>query len=166
MAPETWDKKYTKKSDSWSIGVVLYLLLTNKLPFIASDKINLINKIKSGDYDKKMLNNAPISQEAKRLISSLLILEEKKRLSVEDVLKSPWIKKFEKSEEQNKKMILNFFHNNNIVENFRQFEKYSNFKKEILFSMAKDNSGSIEKDEIKLIFTNLGISSNEVYYLI
>jgi hypothetical protein len=80
-----------------------------------------------------MLNNAPISQEAKRLISSLLILEEKKRLSVEDVLKSPWIKKFEKSEEQNKKMILNFFHNNNIVENFRKFEKYSNFKKEILF---------------------------------
>ena len=183
MAPETLQKKYTKKSDAWSIGVVIHMLLTGKLPFTGADNAELFSKIKIGDYNKKIVEDALISKEGKELIKCLLIPDEKYRMSVDDVINSSWIKKFEVSEEVNNKMILKFFENNNIVDNFRKFEKYSNFKKEILFSIAKmsqddevrqlkkifmefdkDNSGSIDKDEVKQIFIKLGISTNDVNY--
>lgn len=182
QAPESLHQKYTKKSDSWSIGVVIHLLLTGKLPFNGVDSVETLEKIRKGDYNKKIVDEARISKEGKDVIKSLLMKDEKYRVSVDDLINSHWIKKFEVSQEVNNKMILKFFENNTIVENFRRFEKYSNFKKEILFSMAKlsqddevcqlkkvfmefdkDNSGSIDKDEVKIIFSSLGISSNEVF---
>ena len=184
MAPETLVKKFTKKSDAWSIGVVIHMLLTGKLPFAGQDSNELFTKIKTGDYNRKVIDDAPISKEGKILIKALLIPDENKRIGVEDIINSSWIKKFEVSEEQSTKMVLRFFENNNIVDNFRNFEKYSNFKKEILFSIAKisqdeevrqlkkifmefdkDNSGSIDKEEVQLIFTKLGISTNEVIHI-
>jgi len=185
MAPETLGKKFTKKSDAWSIGVVIHMLLTGRLPFTGQDSAELFLKIRAGEYNRKVIDDAPISKEGMLLIKSLLIPDENKRMGVEDIINSPWIKKFEVSEEQSIKMVLKFFDNNNIVDNFRNFEKYSNFKKEILFSIAKisqdeevrqlkkifmefdkDNSGSIDRDEVKLIFSKLGISTNEVLYYI
>jgi calcium-dependent protein kinase len=185
MAPETLGKKFTKKSDAWSIGVVIHMLLTGRLPFTGQDSAELFIKIRAGEYNRKVIDDAPISKEGMILIKSLLIPDENKRMGVEDIINSPWIKKFEVSEEQSIKMVLKFFENNNIVDNFRNFEKYSNFKKEILFSIAKlsqdeevrqlkkifmefdkDNSGSIDRDEVKLIFSKLGISTNEVLYYI
>jgi len=185
MAPETLGKKFTKKSDAWSIGVVIHMLLTGRLPFTGQDSAELFLKIRAGEYNRKVIDDAPISKEGMLLIKSLLISDENKRMGVEDIINSPWIKKFEVSEEQSIKMVLKFFDNNNIVDNFRNFEKYSNFKKEILFSIAKisqdeevrqlkkifmefdkDNSGSIDRDEVKLIFSKLGISTNEVLYYI
>lgn len=184
MAPETLLKKYTKKSDAWSVGVVIHLLLTGKLPFIGADNAELFGKIKNCEYSKKVVDDALISQQGKDLIFALLVTDEKKRMSVDEVIYSAWIKKFEVSEEVNNVMILKFFENNNIVDNFRKFEKYSNFKKEILFSIAKlsqddevrqlkkifmefdkDNSGSIDKEEVKQIFLKLGISTNDVNFL-
>jgi calcium-dependent protein kinase len=181
MAPETLSKKYTKKSDAWSIGVTIHMLLTGKLPFHGSDNANLFDKILHCNYNKKFIDDAPFSREGKDLIKSILIFDQKLRFGVEDILNSSWIKKFEVAEEINNRMILKFFENNNIVENFRKFEKYSNFKKEILFSIAKlsqddevrqlkkifmefdkDSSGSIEKEEVKNIFLKLGMTSNDV----
>jgi len=147
------------------------------LSLLSSD---LFSKIKAGDFNRKLLDETQMSTEGKDLIRALLIPEEKLRICVEDIINSAWVKKFELSEEQNVKQMMKFFETNNIVENFRKFEKYSNFKKEILFSIAKlcqddevrqlkkifmefdkDNSGSIDKDEVKGIFDKLGIQSSE-----
>lgn len=38
LAPELWeDKKCTKKSDIWSLGVILYELCTFKYPYLANN---------------------------------------------------------------------------------------------------------------------------------
>ena len=38
LAPELWeDKKCTKKSDIWSLGVILYELCTFKYPYMANN---------------------------------------------------------------------------------------------------------------------------------
>lgn len=37
LAPELWeDKQCTKKSDIWSLGVILYELCTHKYPYFAN----------------------------------------------------------------------------------------------------------------------------------
>lgn len=185
MAPENFNKYFTKKSDAWAIGVIIHFLLAGKLPFMGEDSHELFNKIKVGNYNKKLIDNdVKISFEGKYLIKSLLIVDEKLRISVDDVINSSWIKKFEVSNDQKNLMIMKFFKNNNIVDNFIKFANYSTFKKEILFSIAKicqdeevcqlkqiftefdtDNSGSIDQEEVKHIFSRLGISATEVGFI-
>ena len=40
MAPEVIEEEYDEKCDIWSVGVILYMLITKKAPFEANDKEN------------------------------------------------------------------------------------------------------------------------------
>lgn len=50
MAPEVWQGKYTKKSDTWSLGVILYEMLTGVPPFLADNLDSLYRKIGKTNY--------------------------------------------------------------------------------------------------------------------
>ena len=53
LAPEIWkEKKYSKESDIWALGVILYELICFKKPFPANDKEELIKKVFNNPYDK------------------------------------------------------------------------------------------------------------------
>lgn len=44
MAPEIFnDLKYNEKADMWSLGIVLYILLTGKAPYYGNDDDKIIN---------------------------------------------------------------------------------------------------------------------------
>ena len=52
-SPEIWqDQPYDSKSDIWSLGCVVYELLTYNPPFMANDMNGLYNKIQKGVYKK------------------------------------------------------------------------------------------------------------------
>jgi calcium-dependent protein kinase len=43
MAPEIFnDKKYNEKADIWSIGIVMYILLTGKAPYFGNEDEKII----------------------------------------------------------------------------------------------------------------------------
>jgi NIMA (never in mitosis gene a)-related kinase len=51
ISPEVWrDEPYTFVSDIWSVGCVLYEMLTLKPPFSASDMSGLFKKVLKGQY--------------------------------------------------------------------------------------------------------------------
>ncbi|KPK68052.1 hypothetical protein AMJ87_12495, partial [candidate division WOR_3 bacterium SM23_60] len=50
MAPEAWSGNFDEKSDIWSIGAILYELLTGSPPFLADDLSTLKSKIDSGKF--------------------------------------------------------------------------------------------------------------------
>lgn len=52
LSPEICnDLPYNNKTDIWSLGCVLYELLTYKHPFDAQTQAALINKIMKGNYE-------------------------------------------------------------------------------------------------------------------
>ena len=43
-------KYYTKQCDMWSLGVLLYMMLSGQPPFDGQDNVEIMQKVKSGVY--------------------------------------------------------------------------------------------------------------------
>ena len=85
LSPEMANKKgCSYEVDIWSLGIILYTLLIGKTPFEDKDDQLIIKKIKLNSYS--FPNNVIISENAKNLISKILILDPKKRPSLDQIL--------------------------------------------------------------------------------
>jgi len=92
VAPEILHKrKYDSKVDLWSIGVILYILLSGFPPFTNSNRLALYNMIKSGEYSFPSPYWDHITLDAKACIRRLLQVDSKKRLSATGLLEHEWI---------------------------------------------------------------------------
>uniref|UniRef100_K3WMA1 non-specific serine/threonine protein kinase n=1 Tax=Globisporangium ultimum (strain ATCC 200006 / CBS 805.95 / DAOM BR144) TaxID=431595 RepID=K3WMA1_GLOUD len=92
MAPEVLEGNYTHACDLWSLGVVMYMLLSNAPPFHGSTEDELTERI----FEAKVVFEGPVwdgvSADAKSLIKKLLNPDPATRYSATQVLKHPWIK--------------------------------------------------------------------------
>uniref|UniRef100_A0A7S3YG25 Protein kinase domain-containing protein n=1 Tax=Lotharella globosa TaxID=91324 RepID=A0A7S3YG25_9EUKA len=91
LAPEViMGNGYGKECDLWSLGVMLYVLLTGYYPFYSSDRRRLYSKITRCSY-KWPDNGTYIDENAKDLVAKLLVVDIKKRMTAAEVLKHPWL---------------------------------------------------------------------------
>jgi calcium-dependent protein kinase len=94
MAPEIFnDNRYNEKADMWSLGIVLYILLTGKSPYYGRDDDVIIAQAKNAKYNRSMLQHKNLSKQAVNLIEALLNKDPSQRLSAEQALRNPWIQK-------------------------------------------------------------------------
>ena len=94
VSPEVLIRKpYNKEIDIWSIGVILYLLLSGHLPFDDEEddeqkiaKSIVFNEV---EFPQKKFGNR--SKEVISLIKRCLTKEPKNRIKIDEIIKSDWI---------------------------------------------------------------------------
>ena len=92
VAPEILEGvAYDTKSDMWSLGVIVYIILGGYPPFIEQNQRELFRKIRRGQYEFHEEYWGSVSDDAKDLISSLLTVEPSKRLTAAESLKHKWM---------------------------------------------------------------------------
>ncbi|GIL67400.1 hypothetical protein Vafri_20799 [Volvox africanus] len=92
-SPEMANDVCGQKADIWSAGVVMYILLCGRAPFLKSNDIDTLNFIKNGPKVKFSGERwSSISHCAKDCIRSLLEPNPRTRPTAVEVLAMPWLK--------------------------------------------------------------------------
>jgi len=82
--------KYNEKADIWSIGCVLYILLSGLPPFWGpQDQVYRQIRFEPVDYETDPWGS--ISEGAKRCCMAMLERDIKKRTTAEEILRDPWL---------------------------------------------------------------------------
>jgi len=94
VAPEILNNTpYSHKVDCWSLGILLYVLLCGYPPFYGETIPELYDNVLTKPLVFEEEDWEYISEEAKDLISKLLVRDPKKRLTAEEAKKHSWITK-------------------------------------------------------------------------
>ncbi|KQK22394.1 serine/threonine-protein kinase ATG1c isoform X1 [Brachypodium distachyon] len=91
MAPEVMQaQKYDAKADLWSVGIILYQLVTGSPPFNGDNQIQLLkNILKSGQL--RFPSDCELSHECIDLCRKLLRISSVERLTVEEFVNHPFL---------------------------------------------------------------------------
>ncbi|OMJ79323.1 hypothetical protein SteCoe_20664 [Stentor coeruleus] len=163
IAPEVLNKQiYNEKSDIWSSGVIMYILLSGRPPFYGKNEKDIIKKVLSGNYSTSGYEWDSISSEAIKLLQKMLDITPMKRISAKSALQDPWIinniTKNQKTHNGENKILKNLslfrteqklqhavltFIAANTISNDQSKELYKSFKE-----LDKNGDGKISTEEL------------------
>ena len=183
MAPEMTKGDSCPKSDIWSVGIIVYLMITGLYAFDhVKNDVNyqvLFKKIRREKYDIEPLIKSECSNEAKDFIEGCLAKNINTRFSTQQCLDHPWLQKFCSKNDSNT-------FNNDAKNILLGFAKKSALQKEIYYFIAKvsvesdltelkkffsqldkNNNGILSKEDIQIGFKDIGIEmTNEELQII
>ena len=141
-SPEVVDDLYDEKSDEWSCGVLMYMLLCGEPPFQGSSEEEIFQKIKKCEYSFKPPEFKDVSDNCKDLIRKLLEPKKRKRIKACDALRHPFFTTFfnpNKAMTENKDL--------NILKNLLNYKKAVSKFHETIYAFLCNNYISIDEEK-------------------
>ena len=141
-SPEVVDDLYDEKSDEWSCGVLMYILLCGQPPFIGDSEEEIFKKIKKCEYNFKPKEFDEVSNNCKDLIRKLLEPKKKKRIKASEALRHPF---FTELFNPNKAMTEN--KDLNILKKLLNYKKPTSKFHETIYAYLCNNFISIDEEK-------------------
>jgi len=91
VAPEVLKKSYTEACDLWSLGVIVYMLLSGAPPFYGKNDEAIKASIVQGEYTFPHELFRDVSDEAMAFVSTLLSYNIEYRYTANQALTHPWL---------------------------------------------------------------------------
>ncbi|KAL0030347.1 hypothetical protein WJX77_011206 [Trebouxia sp. C0004] len=135
MAPEVILQGYDAQADMWSVGMLMYQLLTGTFPFwdsVANVSLQQVWQailVKKLDLDSSWVKQS-MSEGARNLLKGLLVREPASRLTANQALEHPWIK--DQRTAPSKSL------NGSVVQRLQRFATYGYLKQVVLKMIAAD----------------------------
>lgn len=167
VAPEVLRKNYSYEADMWSLGVILYILLSGLPPFWGDTEDQIFKMVLKGAIDFKSEPWPKISDAAKDCVKKLLEMDPAKRATSEQILKHDWLVK--------EGVALTEELDSVVLQRMRQFAQMNKLKKmalmvvgqnlspdelsglrELFKSIDSDSSGTITVEEMRRALTKWG----------
>lgn len=164
VAPEVIDGKnaehahdrnlYSSLVDMWSIGCLVYVILTGHLPFSGQSQSELFKQIKRGSYHEGPLKDYRISEEARNFIDCLLNVNPRERLSANKALQHPWIQSAYSDSVSSQVSISNSLSQQKMIDSLDEsgYQEYLSKKKKALekFNNRPESSTSLNEPLFKI----------------
>jgi calcium-dependent protein kinase len=158
LAPEVLKGSYTKNCDIWSLGVFMFFILSGSYPFRGGNLDEVFENVAGG---KLRFDNswAKISKEGIDLISAMLVVDPRKRISIKKALVHPWFTQHKKTRPEPVP-----FHIFNSLKQYKAENKlWQEALKVIVKVLSKEQIADLKKWFIAIDSNNSGsISANEL----
>lgn len=151
VAPEVLNSSYDEKCDVWSLGVILYLLLTGKPPFNGNSDQQILQKVYAGTYTMDIPEMAEISAAAKDLIKKMLTFKMDDRITAKECLNHPWIKQEGKVQELSTHSTIN----RRSLRNLKTFRSESMLQEAVMYFIVNQLTGKEEREDLMNVFMSL-----------
>jgi len=162
-SPEVVDNLYDERSDEWSCGVLMYILLSGVPPFFGETEEEIFEKIKKCKYDFTPQPFKKVSKNCKDLIRRLLEPKKQYRIKANEALRHPF---FTESFDPNTAMTED--KDLNVLKNFINPIKYcSKFHETVAVFLCVNFLSTEEENTLKTVFRYLdkdgkGVVSKEI----
>ena len=148
IAPEVLSKRYNEKCDVWSLGVIIYLLLSGYPPFNGRSDREVLRKVKLGRFSMPSNEWKGISPEVKDLIKQMLTLDPNKRMSAQEALSHSWFK-------QKAKDVISKNIGTLLLNKLKAFNTEEKLEHAVMTYLASQLSTREEKTNIEKLFNYL-----------
>lgn len=148
MAPEVLMIEYDEKCDIWSVGVILYILLSGRPPFDGDTDKEIIKKIKMGDFKMSDDSWVNISEEAKDLVKQMLTYDPSQRIAAANALDHPWFKKYIVVQDATKAAT-------KALQNLKTFKAEQKLQQAAITFIVAQLASKSEMNELQLAFKDL-----------
>ncbi len=159
MAPEVFEKKYTDKCDIWSIGIVLYFIISKRKPFNGETFDEIFKCIKNNEPDLISKPFDKASNELIDLIKKMLDKDQNKRISADDALKHEW---FIKNKTKEKLTELTYRDINDLLENIKTYNPKNILQQTTLIYLVNSNSNANTVKKSSSLYTKLDKDNNGI----
>lgn len=145
VAPEVMAGKYNETADMWSVGVIMYILLSGEPPFHGESPSQIMKKVRNGEYSMEQNTWRFITSSGKDMVKRLMTMDPEKRLTLSEALSHAW---WDDAARNLSPLPTE------VVTSIREFERQNNIKRKAIGIIAKGIQDLPEFDHLRHSFEN------------